>query len=77
MGAGADGLTVETGGGQEAAQQVPLVVGKVGIETSDFYRLNCATSKENPKNRNSNQVFLCVFLIAIFPKKTSFFLDEL
>jgi len=37
------------GGGQEAAQQVPMVVGKVGVVSSDFHRPHCATAKESLK----------------------------
>ena len=37
------------GGGQEAAQPVPSVVGEVGLVSGDFHRLNCAAANENSK----------------------------
>ncbi len=49
------------GGGQEAAKQVPLVVGEVGVVSGDFHRLNGAAANENLKNSQSNQAFSAVF----------------
>ena len=48
------------GGGQKAAQQVPLVVGEVGFVRGDFHRLNSAAAKESRKNSQSNQG-ICAF----------------
>ena len=50
------------GGGQEAAQQVPLVVGEVGVVGSDFHRRTGATANESHKNSQSNQAFCAFFL---------------
>ena len=37
------------GGGQEAAEQLPLVVSEVGVVGSDLHRLTGATAKESQK----------------------------
>ena len=49
------------GGGQEAAEPLPLVVGEVGIVSGDFHRLNCAAANESRKNSQSNQVICALF----------------
>ena len=49
------------GGGQEAAQQVPLVVGEVGVVSGDFHRLKSAAANENRKTSQSNQAICALF----------------
>jgi hypothetical protein len=58
------------GGGQEAAQPVPLVVGAVGIVGSDVHRLNGATANESRKNSQSNQAVCAFFSQPCFFKNT-------
>lgn len=48
------------GGGQKAAQQLPLVVGEVGVVRGDFHRLKSAAANESRENSPSNQV-ICAF----------------
>ncbi|MBI5774620.1 MAG: hypothetical protein HZA89_12865, partial [Verrucomicrobia bacterium] len=43
------------GGGQEAAEQVPLVVGEGGVVSGDFHRLNSAAANESCEKSPSNQ----------------------
>src|ERR1039458_8025229 len=50
-----------SGGGQEAAKQVPLVVGEIGFVSGDFHRLKSATANESRKKSQSNQGFYAFF----------------
>ena len=61
------------GGGQEAAQQVPLVVSEVGVISGDFHRLKSASANESRKNSQSNQVICVFFLQPRFSKNTPVF----
>src|ERR1019366_7724715 len=49
------------GGGQEAAKQVPLVVGEICFVSGDFHRPKSATANESRKKSQSNQVFYAFF----------------
>ena len=52
------------GGGQEAAEQMPLIVGEGGVVSGDFHRLNCAAANKKLKNYQSNQV-ICAFFSGV------------
>lgn len=49
------------GRGQEAAKQMPLVVGEVGVVSGDFHRLKSAAANESRENSPSNQAICALF----------------
>ena len=50
------------GGGQEAAKQVPVVVGEIGLVMGDFHRLKSAAANQSRKKQPVKSSDLCVFL---------------
>jgi hypothetical protein len=73
---GGAGTSAFFGGGQEAADQVPLSVGEVGVVSGDFHRLKSAAANENRKNNQSNQAFYALFCNLTFPKYSGFFFRQ-